>query len=139
MDRSLRQNPAAIVGGLAQAAILLNRCDLRSKVLTEAREFNAAEQAVRAGIALIETPQSLFEAIPLVWGRENLCGADILVGRGLGLKYCVAPNLVRPGWSWTLGDGAGPDEETEEGAMASCQADFTERLRASIRPLAASN
>jgi hypothetical protein len=121
------------------AALLLNRCDLRGSTEAESRRFNAAEQAVRDGIAIIEAPQALFEAVPLVWSMERLCGAELLVGRGLGLKYCVAKNVHAEGWSWTLGSGAGPVKPTEEAAMAACQADFTEKLRASIRPLAASN
>jgi hypothetical protein len=117
------------------AARLLNRCDLRGATESESRMFNEAEQAVRDGIAMIENPLSLFEAVPLEWSKDRLYGVELSVGRGLGLKYYVSPNQNRPGWSWSLGEGAGPDEDTEEAARAACQADFTERLGASIRPL----
>ena len=135
MDRSDHQNPAAIIDGLSKAAHLLNRCDLRGGSEAESRSFNAAEQAVRDGIALIEAPDKLFEAAPLDWGRDRLCGFDILVGRGLGLKYLVAENVDGSGWTWTLESGSGPVEPTQEAAMAACQADFTKWLRASILPL----
>ncbi len=138
MNATTNPSPSRTIDRMKAAAVLLNRCDLRGSSDEESRAFNAAEQAVRDGMALIEAPQSLFEAVPLVWGRERLCGAEISVGRGLGLKYCIAANHGRPGWTWTLGDGAGPVEDTEEAAMAACQADFTERLRASIRPLSTS-
>jgi hypothetical protein len=128
--------PEAVLDDLKAAARLINSLELRSADERAARTLNAAEQAVRDGIALLEEPQSLFEAVALVWSRERLCGVEISVGRGLGLKYCIAPNHGSPGWTWTLGDGAGPDEETEVAAMAACQADFTKRLRASILPLA---
>jgi hypothetical protein len=132
--RSLK--PEAVLDDLKAAARLVNSLELRSADERAARTLNACEQAIRDGVVLIETPQSLIEAIPLVWSRDRLCGAELLVGRGLGLKYCVAKNIDTDGWSWTLGSGAGPVEPTEEAAMAACQANFTKRLRASIRPLA---
>jgi hypothetical protein len=138
MSAATNPTPAETVDQMKTAAHLLNRCDLRGGSEAESRTFNAAEQAVRDGIALIEAPHKLFEAAPLDWGRDRLCGFDILVGRGLGLKYYVAKNVDESGWTWTLGSGPGPVEPTQEAAMAACQADFTERLRASIRPLAAS-
>lgn len=138
MSARRSQKPEAVLDDLKAAARLVNSLELRSADERAARTLNACEQAIRDGVALIEEPRLLFEAVPLVWGMERLCGADLLVGRGLGLKYCVAKNVDTEGWSWTLGSGARPVEPTEEAAMAACQADFTERLRASIRPLAAS-
>ncbi|MNU36404.1 hypothetical protein D3C71_250190 [compost metagenome] len=128
--------PEAVLDDLKAAARLVNAMELRSADERAARTLNACEQAIRDGVALIEEPHLLFEAVPLAWGVERLCGAELLVGRGLGLKYCVAKIVDAEGWSWTLGSGAGPVEPTEEAAMAACQADFTEKLRASIRPLA---
>lgn len=136
MTADTNPSPSRTVDNMKAAARLLNRCDLRGTTEAESRMFNSAEQAVRDGIDLIEAPHLLFEAAPLDWGMDRLCGIDILVGRGLGLKYYVAKNYDTTEWSWTLGSGAGPVEPTQEAAMAACQSDFTKRLRASMRPLA---
>jgi hypothetical protein len=128
MDRGDHQNPAAIIGGLSKAAILLNRCDLRSKVLTEAREFNAAEQAVRDGIALIEASRNPIRTRPLAWTTEQVGGMTVHVGRGLGLKYQVAEKVDKSGWTWVFGVDGGY-EPTEEAARSVCEREFSDRLR----------
>lgn len=130
-------SPSGAVDGLKAAAHLLNRQDLRAADEREARSFNAAEKAVRDGIALIEDPRPLFEAAPLVWGLDKVSGYTLTVGRGLGLKYHVSEKLDGTGWCWTVGEGANPVEPTEEAARAACQANFTEKLRAATRPLCA--
>lgn len=131
--------PSVTVDALKEAARLLNRRDLRSASESEARAFNAAEMAVRDGIALIENPAGLMEFATLDWKEGHLLGQPVMIGTGLGLKYRVAPMITSPGWAWAIGDEVGPIEATQQMAIAACDADFRSRLAKYIRPLATTN
>ncbi|NTF16888.1 hypothetical protein G6L37_00415 [Agrobacterium rubi] len=131
--------PSATIDALKEAAHLLNRSDLRATSESEARAFNAAERAVRDGIALIENPADLMEFASLDWTEGHLVGQPVTIGRGLGLKYHVAPMTTSSRWVWAVGDEVSEPEATRELAMAACDRDFQERLSKFIRPLAAIN
>lgn len=131
--------PSVTVDALKEAARLLNRNDLRSTDESEARAFNAAERAVRDGIALIENPADLVEFASLEWKEGHLLGQPVMVGIGLGLTYQVAPMMTFSGWAWAIGDEVGPVEATQQMAIAACDADFRSRLAKYIRPLATTN
>lgn len=136
---SIEENPAIsnVIDGLKQAALLLNRNDLRSASLSDARSYNAAEQAVRAGIAAIEQAHELVRISPLTWDWETFhegeISGDILVARALGLRYQIAETPDGSGWTWLFGIDSG-FEPTEEAARAFCQRDFEARIRLFIQP-----
>jgi hypothetical protein len=60
---------------------------------------------------------------------------EILVGRGLGLKYQVAEKVDKSGWTWVFGADSGY-EPTEKAARDVCERDFSDRLRLFILPSA---
>lgn len=123
------------IDGLRKAAILLNRMDLLADSEGDSLMYNRAEKAVRDAIALIENPQPWIRTMPLRWTVESMSGFDVLVGKGLGLKYQVAKNVDGPGWTWVFGNDSG-SEPTEEAARAVCETDFSDRIRIHILPTA---
>lgn len=133
MTATTKPAPSEVVDRLKAAARLLNRCDLRGATESESLEFNAAEQAVRDGIALIEASPAPVQTRPLRWTTEQVSGMTILVGRGLGLKYQVAEKVDKSGWTWVFGADSGY-EPTEQAARALCERYFSDRVRLFILP-----